>query len=91
MIKGVPGGTQTDWLSKSRSGIPPLVTRTADVVHIAVTHGPLPPKAGGGSAQPATVYGGARVTTGCPLTSTRGVVAVGCACPPCMQKTVAPK
>ena len=33
------------------------------------------------SAQPATTYGVARVTTGCPDTSTRGNGAVGVACP----------
>ena len=43
------------------------------------------------NGQPATTYGvRACVTTGCPLTSTRGMGAVGCAWPPCAHITVAP-
>src|SRR4029079_1694172 len=53
MVKGVPVGAQTDWLSCRRSGWPFDITRVAAVTHCAVTHGPLP--AGGANAQPATV------------------------------------
>jgi len=81
MRRGVPVGVQIAWLSRSRRGTPPEETRTADVVHVAVTHGPFP-TIGGGIAQPATAYGAARVTAGCPETSTRGVGAVGSAGPP---------
>jgi hypothetical protein len=48
---GVPVGAQIAWLSNSSSGCPFDVTRTAPVIHCAVTHGPLPP--GGTKAQPA--------------------------------------
>jgi len=78
------------WLSSNNSGCPFEVTLVAAVTNCAVTHGPLA-AGGGGSAQPATTYGEAMVTVGCPLTSTRGFTTVGCACPACEQSTVAPK
>ena len=53
MFKGVPVGTQIAWLSISNTGTPPDETRSAEVIHIAVTHGPLA-AGGGGNAQPAT-------------------------------------
>ena len=43
------------------------------------------------NGQPATVYGAVIVTVGCPLTSTRGLGAVGIALPPCAQITEAPR
>jgi hypothetical protein len=46
--------------------------------------------AGGTKAHPATAYGAAIVATGMPETSTTGLGAVGNACPPCEQSTVAP-
>jgi hypothetical protein len=50
---GVPVGVQIAWLSSSNSGWPFDVTRVADVMNWAVTHGPFAP-GGGGSVQPAT-------------------------------------
>ena len=70
------------------SGCPCETTRTAPTIHCPVTHGPLP--AGGTKAHPATAYGAAMVATGMPETSTTGLGAVGIACPPCEQSTVAP-
>jgi hypothetical protein len=60
------------------------------MTNCAVTQGPLA-AIGGGNAQPATTYGAARVTTGWPLTMTRGETIVGCAWPPWAHITVAPK
>ena len=53
MSSGVPVGAQIAWLSSSSSGWPFDVTRSAEVIHCAVTHGPLP-ALGGGIAHPAT-------------------------------------
>src|SRR5829696_5102822 len=86
---GVPVGAQMAWLSSKSSGTPLDKTRVAEVTHCAVTQGPLA-AGGGGSVQPATTYGLARVTVGWPLTITRGLGTVGCACPACEQRTVAP-
>ena len=86
---GVPVGAQMAWLSSKSSGTPLDKTRVAEVTHCAVTQGPLA-AGGGGSAQPAMTYGFARVTVGWPLTITRGLGTVGCACPACEQRTVAP-
>jgi hypothetical protein len=82
-------GAQMAWLSSKSSGTPFDKTRVAEVTHCAVTQGPLA-AGGGGSVQPATTYGLARVTVGWPLTITRGLGTVGCACPACEQRTVAP-
>src|SRR5947207_1057973 len=81
-ISGVPVGAQIAWLSNSRTGWPRAITRVAEETNCAVTQGPLP-ALGGGIAQPATTYGAAMVTTGWPLTMTRGTVTVGWAEPPC--------
>src|SRR5439155_25317382 len=45
---------------------------------------------GGGSVQPATTYGDVISTVGWPLTVTRGLGTVGCACPACEHITCAP-
>src|SRR5262245_13439981 len=89
MISGVPVGAQIAWLSSNNNGWPFEMTRVAAVTNCAVTHGPLA-AGGGGSAQPATTYGVGSVTVGMPFTNTRGLGAVGCACPACEQSAVAP-
>lgn len=89
MINGVPVGAQVDVLLCTTNGCPFDRTRVVPLDHSAVTHGPLP-LGGGGSAQPATTYGGVINTVGMPFTSTRGLGAVGWACPPCEHRTVAP-
>jgi hypothetical protein len=76
------------WLSSSNNGCPLEVTRVAAVTHVAVTHGEGAPLTLNG--QPATAYGAAMVVVGWPLTSTRGLGAVGCAWPPCEHNTDAP-
>lgn len=86
---GVAVGAQIEVLESNTSGWPLESTRTEPVNHWPVTQGPFP-AGGGGIAQPATTYGAAMVTVGCPLTSTLGFGAVGMACPPCEQVTVAP-
>ncbi|HKB84345.1 MAG TPA: hypothetical protein VKD04_14225, partial [Burkholderiales bacterium] len=67
-------GTQRAWLLCTTSGWPFDNTRTDPLggIHVALTHGPLATM-GGGNAQPATTYGPATVTVGCPLTRTRGL------------------
>ena len=70
------------------TGCPIEVTLIAPTTHCAVTQGPLP--GGGTKAHPATTYGAAIVAIGMPVTVTRGLGAVGVACPPCEQRTVAP-
>ena len=85
----MPVGTQMAWLSINSKGTPLEKIRVAEVIQVAVTHGPLPAM-GGGIVQPATMYGLARVTVGCPPTDTRGLGTVGVACPPCEHRTVAP-
>lgn len=87
-ISGVPVGTHTARPVMIATGCPIEVTRIAPTTHSAVTQGPLP--AGGMKAQPATTYGVAIVAIGMPVTVTRGLGAVGMACPPCEQRTVAP-
>jgi len=72
----VPVGTHNAWLSSSSSGCPLEVIRVAEVTNCAVTQGPFA-AGGGGSAHPATTYGDAIVTVGCPLTVTRGFTTVG--------------
>ena len=57
--------------------------------HCAVTQGGLAATRRGCSRRPRT--GWPCVTTGCPLTSTRGNGAVGCAVPACTHSTVAPR
>ena len=86
-IKPCPVGTQTAWLVWVMTGTPPARTRVAPTTHCAVTQGGVDVLA---SAHPATTYGVARVTTGWPLTKTRGNGAVGWAGPACMQVTTAP-
>ena len=83
-----PVGTQTAWLVCVMTGTPPAKTRVAPTTHCAVTQGGLGTLV---RAHPATTYGVASVTTGCPLTSTRGKGAVGWAGPACMQVTTAPR
>ena len=65
-------------LSCKSSGTPPENTRVADDTNCAVAHGGLgdPVK-----PHPAMTYGALNVTVGCPPTITRGLTAVGCACP----------
>jgi hypothetical protein len=46
--------------------------------------------AGGTNAHPATEYGAAIVAIGIPEAMTRGLGAVGIACPPCEHITTAP-
>jgi hypothetical protein len=75
-MRGVPVGAQIAWLSISKTGCPIASTRVAEVMNCAATHGPLA-AGGGGNAQPATTHGPGKVTTGCPLTSTRGIGTVG--------------
>ena len=82
-------GADTEPPLITAKGCPCDNTRTAPTTHCAVTHGPLP--AGGTKAHPATICGGAMVAAGMPETSTTGLRAVGDACPPCEQSTVAPK
>src|SRR5262252_1854621 len=88
-ISGVPVGTQMAWLSINSTGMPFDKTRVDPMTNCAVTHGPFA-AIGGGSGQPAITYGVGRFTIGCPLTRTRGFGAVGVACPPWAQSTVAP-
>jgi hypothetical protein len=78
IMRGVPVGTQIAWLSSSSNGCPPEVMRVAEVIHCAVTHGPLP-AIGGGMAQPAMTQASAIVSVGMPLTVTRGFTATACA------------
>jgi len=80
MTRGVPVGAQIAWLSRRRTGTPLTVTRVAEVMNCAVTQGPFA-AGGGGNEHPATTYGELIVTTGCPLTSTRGLGVVGVAVP----------
>lgn len=89
IISGVAVGAHIAWLSNNNNGCPLEVTLVAAVVNCAVTQGPLP-ALGGGMMQPVTVQGGGMVTVACPLTVTRGLGVVGCACPACMHITVAP-
>ena len=89
MINGVPVGAHTAVLLCTTSGCPFDRTRVVPLVHCAVTHGPFA-VGGGGSAQPATTDGAVISTVAWPLTSTRGLGAVGCACPACEHNTVAP-
>src|SRR5579871_4929129 len=89
MSSGVPLGAQMAWLLSTTSGCPLDVTRVEPTSHCPLTQGPLA-AGGGGRAQPATTYGAMIVTVGWPLTVTRGLGAVGCACPPCEHSTVAP-
>ena len=77
------------WLSINTSGWPLEVTRVAATTHCAVTQGTGEPLTLNG--QPAMVYGALITTVGCPLTSTRGLGAVGMAEPPCAHSTVAPR
>ena len=69
--------------------MPLALTRRAPVTHCAVTHGPLP-AVGGGSVQPAMVYGADWPTAIWPPTFTRGSVTLGWACPVWLHSTVAP-
>jgi hypothetical protein len=78
MIRGVPVGTHTAWLSSNSSGWPFEVTRVEPVTNWAVTQGPFA-AGGGGNEQPAMTYGLVIATVGWPLTSTRGFGTVGCA------------
>ena len=57
--------------------------------NVAVMHGVGPGPAGGGTtiAQPAIINGAEAIGTGVPLSMTRGLGAVGVACPPCIQVT----
>src|SRR5260370_37275376 len=89
MMSGVPVGAPTAMLLRITNGWPLDVTRTEPTVHCPVTQGPFA-AGGGGNAQPATTYGAAIVTVGCPMTVTRGFGTVGCACPPGDHRTVAP-
>jgi len=86
MIVGVPVGAQIAWLLCTTNGCPLDKTRVDPLTHCAVTHGPLA-VGGGGKVQPATTYGAVISTVGCPLTVTRGLGAVGVACPACEQST----
>jgi hypothetical protein len=86
---GVPVGAQIAWLLCTSNGCPLESTRVVPLNHCAVTQGPLA-AGGGGNAQPATTYGAVINTVGCPLTVTRGLGTVGCACPACEQRTCAP-
>lgn len=86
---GVPLVTQTEMPSLNRTGWPKDVTLSEAVTNVAVTHGPFA-AGGGGKAQPATTYGEAIVTIGCPETKTVGIGTTGCAWPPCEHKTCAP-
>jgi hypothetical protein len=79
-MSGVPVGTQVATPVMITTGWPIEVTRTAPTSHCAVTHRPLP--AGGANVHPATMYGAAIVAIGIAVTSTRGLGAVGIACPP---------
>src|SRR5205807_8520221 len=79
MFSGVPGATQTAWLSCSRTGAPPAVTRNAPVTQLAVTQGGLGTLA---RAHPAMTQGAVCVTMGWPPTVTRGKGAVAWAWPP---------
>src|SRR6266542_368154 len=74
------------------SGWPIDFTRTVIVGgrNVAVRQGVGPGPAGGGMdiAQPAITKGGDDIGTGCPMIFTRGLGAVGLACPPCGHSTV---
>src|SRR5581483_1991364 len=86
---GVPVGAQIDTLLKSTNGCPIEVTRTEPTMYCAVMQGPFA-AGGGGSAHPATTCGEVSGTDGMPDNITRGLTTVGCACPACEQRTVAP-
>ena len=86
----MPVGAQVAWLSCNNTGCPLEVTRVAALTNCAVTQGPLA-AAGGGNVQPAIAYVVGSVTIGWPLTNTRGLGAVGVACPAWEHKTVAPR
>ena len=68
---GSPGWLLVVWMI---TGLPPASTRVAPMTHCAVTHGGVEVVE---SAQPATVYGVASVTTNWPPTCTRGESTVG--------------
>jgi hypothetical protein len=74
-----------------RSGWPIDLTRRVMLGgrKMADMHGVGPGPAGGGMAkgQPATMNGGEDIGTGAPMTLTRGLGAVGLACPPWAQVT----
>jgi hypothetical protein len=80
-ISGVPFGAQTDVPSRRTTGAPIDVTRTAPVVHSAVTQGGDTPDVIAGKVHPATVYGPGTVMIGIPSTVTLGLTAVGSANP----------
>jgi hypothetical protein len=88
MLTPVPFGTQIAWLSWSRSGIPLDRTRVAAVTHCAVTQGTGDPLTL--NMHPAMVHGFGCCTVAWLETLTRGFGTVACACPVCMQSTVAP-
>src|SRR3954471_19141601 len=89
MVTGVPFGTQTAWLSWSRTGAPRERTRVAPLAHCATTQGTGAPETVKG--QPVTMWGALIVVNGRPPTRTRGLGTVGCACPPWVQSTPAPE
>jgi hypothetical protein len=63
MINGVPVGAQIAWLLCTTSGWPLDKTRVVPVSHCALTHGPFA-AVGGGSVQPAIMYGDVINTVG---------------------------
>jgi hypothetical protein len=73
---------------KITTGWPSEVTLVAPTTHWPVTQGPFPTI--GTNEQPATLYGAAIVAIAFPPTITRVLGAVGIACPPWVQVTVAP-
>lgn len=77
------GPVALDWHS---SGCPIDLTRTVMVggKKVAEIQGVGPGPAGGGTAiaHPATINGGEDIGTGVPMILTRGLGAVGLACPP---------
>src|SRR5574341_1965787 len=87
-ITGVPFGAHTAWLVCTSTGTPMTRTRTAPATQVAVTHGLGAPEMLNG--QPATACGAARVTTGWPVSKTRGWGAVAWAMPPCAQVITEP-
>ena len=78
---------QTDEPAKVATGTPPASTRVAPISHWPVTQGGVGVPV---SAQPATAYGDAIVTSGWPDSVTRGNGASGVAWPACVHNTVAP-
>jgi hypothetical protein len=78
IVKGVPVGTQVDWLLWMTSGMPIAFTRTEPDIISAVTQGG---PTGGFCWHPLTCHGPAMVKAFMPDNLTRGLANMLLACP----------